>query len=150
MYSEFLYQSIPHHCQRRERSYNKCILLNWCVMNVLTKGAAKRLILSLLLATGLGGCAVYEPYGYAPYPYGYDYGYAAPAYGYAAPAYGYAAPAYGYAPPVYVGPPISLDLGFGLYHHGGGGHHGFRGHHGGHGGFHGGHGGFHGGHGGRR
>jgi hypothetical protein len=109
-------------------------------MNVLTKGAAKRLILSLLLATGLGGCAVYDPYAYSPYPYGYDYGYAPPA-------YGYAAPAYGYAPPAYVAPPVSLDLGFGFYSFRGGHHHG--GHWGRHGGFRGGHGGFRGGRGGR-
>jgi hypothetical protein len=67
----------------------------------------KRLFLSLLLAVGVGGCAVYGP------PYGtYD------------PYY------YNYGPPVYVGPPVSLDLGFGFYErgHGGRGYH-HRGHH---------------------
>ena len=86
-------------------------------MKILAKGAAKRLIFSLLLAGSLGGCAVYGPppaaYGPAPYAYG---------------------------PPMYAGPSVSLDLGFGFYdfgrayhrghrvHHGH--HHGFRGHHG--------------------
>jgi hypothetical protein len=106
-------------------------LLNGCVMKMQTKGAAKRLFLSLLMATGLGGCAVYPPYAYDPYPYGYGYGYAAPA---------------------YVGPPVSLDLGFGFYDYGGrhfDGHHRHGGFHGGHGHGHG-HGGFHGGRGGGR
>jgi hypothetical protein len=108
-------------------------LLNGCVMKMQTKRAAKPLFLSLLMATGLGGCAVYPPYAYDPYPYGYGYG----------SGYGY-----GYAPPVYVDPPVSLDLGFGFYDYGGrhfGGHHWHGGFHGGHG-----HGGFHGGHGGWR
>jgi hypothetical protein len=85
-------------------------------MNIFTKGAAKRLILSLLLAAGLGGCAVYAP-PYANDPYGYGYG-------------------YGYGRPAYVGPPVSIDLGFGFYDYGGGyygGGRGRHGHHGGHG-----------------
>lgn len=86
--------------------------------------AVRRVGVALLLAAGLGGCAVYGP-PYAAYdPYS---------------SYGY--PAYGY--PTYVGPPISLDLGFGYYsghrhyHHGGHGH-GWRSHRGwsGHGGGH--------------
>lgn len=90
------------------------------------KGAAKRLALSLLAATALGGCAVYDPgyYGYDPYTYPYG------------------TPAYSSAP-YYVGPPVSLGLWFesrsgGRHdgHHGGhwGGHrggHGGRGDHGG-------------------
>lgn len=58
----------------------------------------RRALVALLLGCGLGGCAVYAP----PYA-GYD------------PYY----PAYGY--PAYVGPPVSLDLGFGFY---GGGYRG--------------------------
>lgn len=81
-------------------------------MNILTTGVAKRLIFSLLLAGSLGGCAYYgpPPATYDPYPYSYGY-------------------------PTYVGPPVSLDLGFGFYdygrahHHRGHGrvHHGHRG-----------------------
>ncbi len=90
------------------------------------KGAAKRLVISLLLACGLGGCAVYGP-PYATYDSSYPYAYGQPA---------------------YVYPPVSLDLGFtyfdhGPRYHGGhrwghhhGGHHGWRGHHRGHGGGH--------------
>ena len=77
------------------------------------KGAAKRLTFSLLVATTLGGCAIYEPGypGYSSYdPYGYGYG----------------SPAYS-GVPYYVGPPVSLDFWFESRH--GGGH---RGHHGGH------------------
>ena len=68
-----------------------------------------RLAAALLLAGGLGGCAVYGP------PYAYDSAY----------------PAYGY--PAYAGPPVALDLGFAFHdgprhghyrHH----HHGWRGH----------------------
>lgn len=81
-----------------------------------SKIAAKRLALSLLAATALGGCAVYEPgypgYGYDPYYYG--------------------APAYS-GTPYYVGPPVSLGLWFESRSGGGhGGHHG--GHRGGWGG----------------
>jgi len=66
--------------------------------------AVRRLALALFLAGGLGGCAVYAP----PYA-AYD------------PYYSY--PTYGY--PTYVGPPVSLDLGFGYYEH----RHSYRGHH---------------------
>lgn len=94
-------------------------------MNIHITSSLRRVAAALLLAAGLGGCAVYGP------PYAYDAGY----------------PAYGY--PTYVGPPIALDLGFGYYRghghyrnhhhhgwrHGGGGHdRGGWGHHrGGHG-----------------
>lgn len=91
-------------------------------MGTRLKGAAKRLLISLLLASGLGGCAVYgPPYAYDSYPGGYGYGY-----------------------PAYVGPPVTLDLGFQFYDHGHrhgyhhGYHHGYRGHGGG--GWHGGRG----------
>lgn len=103
------------------------------------RGAAKRLILSLLLACGATGCAVYGP-PYSAYGAPYDY----PAYSYDG-GYAYGAPAYAY-------PPLSLDLGFSYYdrgprHRGGHGwghrHRGggdWRGHRGGHGQHHRGHG----------
>lgn len=92
-------------------------------MNQYLLGAAKRLTFSLLLASTLGGCAVYDT-GYAG-GYGYD-------------GYPYAAPAYS-GMPYYVGPPVSLGLwfdgrsgGHGGYHgHRGGGYHGGGGHRGG-------------------
>jgi hypothetical protein len=81
------------------------------IMNQSLKGAAKRLICSLLAATSLAGCAIYEP-GYAgryapydPYPYG--------------------SAAYT-GVPYYVGPPVSIGLQFESRS---GGHHG---HHDGH------------------
>ena len=86
-------------------------------MKTILKGAAKRLTFSLILATTLGGCAVYEP-GYPGYS-AYD-------------PYGYGAPAYS-GVPYYVGPPVSLDL----WWFDGGGRGCCYGHH--HGGFHGGH-----------
>lgn len=75
-------------------------------MRLQLAGAAKRLIFSLLLAGGVGGCAVYGP------PYGaYGSGYA-PAYGYSTyPAYSYSG-GYPYAGPAYAYPPLSLGLGF--------------------------------------
>ncbi|TXG00708.1 hypothetical protein FVD38_08065 [Massilia arenae] len=118
-------------------------------MNPQIIGAAKRLILSLLVACGLGGCVAYGP----PYA-AYDGAYA-PAYGYSNyPAYPYYG-AYPYGSPAYAYPPVTLGLEFSYYdrgprhyghgHHHGSGHyhgsHGWRGHHGGHGGRH------HGGHG---
>lgn len=88
-------------------------------MKIPTTGVAKRLIFSLVLAGSLGGCAYYgPPSAYDTYPYGYG-------------------------TPTYVGPPVSIDLGFGYYdfdrihrgdyrghnHYGyrGGAHHGSRG-----------------------
>ena len=79
-------------------------------MTLLTTGAAKRLILSLVTGVALSGCAYY-----GPPPAAYD-------------AYPYA-----YGPPVYGAPPVSIDLGFGFYDVGRAHHH--RGHglrHGGH------------------
>ena len=74
----------------------------------------KRVTVALLLAAGLGGCAVYGPpyAGYDPYYPGTSY-------------------------PGYVGPPVELNLGFGFYDSHRHGH--YRGHHGGwrsHGGGH--------------
>ena len=73
--------------------------------------AARRFMVALLLAAGLGGCAVYAP-PYSTYdPYYSSYSY-----------------------PTYVGPPIGLNFDFGYYkhkHHGG-----YRGHHGYYGGHH--------------
>lgn len=78
-------------------------------MKTQTKGVAKRLVISLLLAAGLGGCVYAPPYSAYDGGYGYSGG-----------------PAYAY-------PPVSLDLGFSYYDRGpryhGGGHH-WRGHHG--------------------
>jgi hypothetical protein len=75
------------------------------------KGAAKRLVISLLVAGGLGGCAVYAP------PYGsYE-------------------STYPYGGPAYVYPPVSLDLGFTYYDRGPryyGGYGGYGGYRGGH------------------
>jgi len=90
-------------------------------MNLQILGAAKRLTLSLLLACGIGGCAVYgPPYavhdgGYAP-AYGYSSYSSYPAYSeYSAyPAYSYSG-GYPYAGPAYAYPPVSLDLGFSYY-----------------------------------
>jgi hypothetical protein len=91
------------------------------------KGGAKRLIFSLVAASALAGCAVYEP--------GYP--------GYAADPYVYGAPVYS-GVPYYVGPPVSLDLWYGSYGGGYRGYRGYRGHRGYHGyGHHGGWGGRH-------
>lgn len=83
-------------------------------MKTQTKGVAKRLVISLLLVAGLGGCAVYGP-PYSAYDGGYGYG----------------------AGPAYVYPPVSVDLGFSYYDRGprynrghGWGHHHGRWHHG--------------------
>ena len=74
-------------------------------MDMRNKRAARRIVVALLLATGLGGCVYAPPYA------AYDSYY----------------PAYSY--PVYVGPPVAL--GFGYYHHH---HHHYHrhGYHGGH------------------
>ena len=98
-------------------------------MNVQRSFSVRRMVVAVLLAAGLGGCVYAPPYG------AYDATYA------------------GYGYPTYVGPPVTLDLGFGYYsghrhghyrghHHGHyrGHHHGWRKHGGGHhrGGWHGG------------
>ncbi|MGZ8288046.1 MAG: hypothetical protein ACXW2U_00195 [Telluria sp.] len=74
------------------------------------KGAAKRLILSLLLGAGMAGCAVYAPpySAYDSYPYNQGYS-------------------------TYVGPPVTLDLGFGFYDYGHSYYRGHSGYHRGHG-----------------
>ncbi|QOL50591.1 hypothetical protein LPB04_04590 [Massilia litorea] len=89
-------------------------------MDLRNKRAARRSVVALLLATGLGGCVYAPPYAaYDPYY----------------PAY----PAYSY--PAYVGPPVTLGFGFGYYrhhhhHHHGHGYYGGHGRHGwGHGGW---------------
>jgi hypothetical protein len=87
-------------------------------MNTHVKGAAKRLTFSLVVASALGGCAVYEP--------GYP--------GYAVDPYAYGAPVYSGAP-YYVGPPVSLNLWYGSYGGGYRGYRGYRGYHGYHGGW---------------
>lgn len=92
-------------------------------MNTQNVFVVRRLALVLVLAVGLGGCAVYGPpyAAYDPYP-------------------GYAYPGYGY--PTYVGPPVTLDFGSNYFsghrHHDHGGHHGWGSHRGwsGHGGGH--------------
>lgn len=68
-------------------------------MDTRHQAIVRRVVIAVLLACGLGGCAVYAP------PYAYDSYY---------PGYGY--PAYGY--PTYVGPPVTLDFGFGFYNGG--------------------------------
>lgn len=73
-------------------------------MDKYMKGAAKRLTFSLIVASTLGGCAVYAP------PYGYydnDPYYGQPV----------------YSAPVYIGPPVFLNFGF-QYRSGGGRFHG--------------------------
>ena len=88
-------------------------------MNTATKGAAKRLIISIIAMAALGGCAVYGP------PPGYQYSaYPATFYGQAYYGQGYygQGPYYGgqavYGPPVYYGPeyygPVEV---MGLYWH---------------------------------
>lgn len=84
----------------------------------------KRLIVLVVVAAALSGCAVVSPY---EQPYGvYS---SAPVYGqpYAASP-GYVVPAPVYRPPVYVGPPIYFSFGLN-YWRGHGGHFGHR-HHG--------------------
>ena len=77
-------------------------------MDTGTKGAAKRLILSLAAAS-LSGCV------YAPPPYAaYDASGSAPV---AASPYYYP---YSYGYPTYVGPPLSLSFGFYEHRYGGG------------------------------
>jgi hypothetical protein len=71
-------------------------------MDTRSKRTARRIVVALLLAGGLGGCVYAPPYAaYDPYYPGYGY-------------------------PTYVGPPVSLDFGF--YHHSYRGHHGGHGH----------------------
>ena len=83
-------------------------------MDMRNKGAARRAVIVLLLATGLGGCVYAPPYA------AYDL--------YYYPTYGYYYPTYGY--PAYVAPPVTLDFGFGYYRHH---HHHGHGNYGGHG-----------------
>ena len=76
-------------------------------MNTITKGAAKRPIISLLLLALLTGCAVYDP----GYPYSSAYGSTYDTYPYGAYPYGpYGADVYG--PPYYSGPAVQFGFGF--------------------------------------
>jgi len=98
-------------------------------MKKFTKGAAKRLIFSLVALSAVGGCAVYAPPG--AYAYGTDVN-GQPVY---APAPVNAAPTYYYPyyyDPVYLGPPLFFNFGF--HSRGGGSHGGGRGFQGGGGG----------------
>jgi hypothetical protein len=111
-------------------------------MTLALKGSVKRLALSLVALSALGGCAVYAPPG--PYPYTGTVTSASTLYMdaatptpvYSAPIYStpyYYSPYY-YGPPAYVGPPISLNLGLGYWSGGGrGGYRGGRGYWGGRG-----------------
>lgn len=101
-------------------------------MKKVMKGVAKRLIISLVGLSALGGCAVYGPSG--PYVYGTDANgqpiYAAPPVN-SALSYYYPYPYYSpyYYDPVYLGPPVFFNFGFssrstGGFHGGGRGFHG--------------------------
>lgn len=73
--------------------------------------AVKRVAAGLLLAGGLGGCVYAPPYAAVDPYYSYP----------------------GYAYPTYVGPPVSLNFGYGYYEHRHssryhGKHHGWRSH----------------------
>lgn len=104
-------------------------------MNHFLENTAKRTALIILAASGLAGCAVYDP-AYGPYqtgPYGQTV-YSDPLY------HSYPQPYY-QGPPVYVQPPLFFDFSYRSrgphsYHdHGWGGGRGFwRGESGGHGG----------------
>jgi hypothetical protein len=80
------------------------------------QGAAKRLILSLIAVSALGGCAVYGPPAPGPYAYATDANgqpiYAAPPV-YANPGYPYY-----YHDPWYIGPPLFFNFGI-RWHRGG-------------------------------
>ena len=76
-------------------------------MTQILKGAAKRLIFSLVTLSALGGCAVYGPPNPGPYAYGTGGNGGAV---YVAPPV-YAAQPY-YYNPLFVGPPVSLNFGF--------------------------------------
>src|SRR5438128_11869841 len=67
------------------------------------RGVAKRLIFSLFVVSGLGGCAAYGPPNPGPYAYGTDAN-GQPVY--AAPYYPY------YYDPLYIGEPVFLIFGF--------------------------------------
>lgn len=84
-------------------------------MNTGAKGAAKRLMISLVAMVALSGCAVYGP------PPGYQYGaYPATPYGQATYGQGYYRedPYYGgqavYGPPAYYGPEVGIGIGIGF------------------------------------
>lgn len=88
------------------------------------------LLIPLIFAATLSGCAVVSPYEQRYAVYSPDVYYGQPY----ALAPGYVMPAPVYGPPVYVGPPVHFSFGLN-YSSGGHGHgHGFRGH-----GFRGGH-----------
>lgn len=96
-------------------------------MNISMKGVAKRLIFSLVVASALGGCAVYEPVGSVPYTYANGRAVTvAPAVAAGSYSYPYSYPYssyyYPYSPyyydPWFVGPPVYFNFGF----HSSGGH----------------------------
>ncbi len=104
-------------------------------MNTLLNGATKRLIFALVVASSLGGCAVYQPVATrAPVSWD-DEGewYTVDE----MPQPMFVAPTYinpWFGVPYYVGPSISFGLGVYSGHRGHRWHHGFRdGRHGGHG-----------------
>lgn len=74
------------------------------VMNWSIRSAVKRLTYSLLVASAVGGCAVYEPYN----PNGGTFADAYPYYPYPQPVYS-GAPYYA---PYYVTPPASIHFGY--------------------------------------
>lgn len=92
----------------------------------------KRLLVPVVLASVLTGCAVVSPYEHPSVVYAPSAGYAYAQPDAIYPGYAYPGPAYG--PPVYVGPPIRFSFGLQFWsgrgrHHGHGhgwGGHGFR------------------------
>lgn len=89
-------------------------------MNISMKGVAKRLIFSLLVASALGGCAVYEPASSVPYTYANGRPVTVVPHVVTEPYYPYSPY---YYDPLYVGPPVYFNFGIRSY-----GGHRFHGH----------------------